>query len=45
MKQERITHQMFVDDLKIYTDGERTLEEAVEVAHEVVSAVGMELGL
>ena len=41
MKQERITHQMLVNDLKIYKDGERTLEEAVEVAHKVASAVGM----
>ena len=38
---EPVTHLMFVDDLKVYADGKRGLEEAVEVVEKVSGAMGM----
>ena len=40
-----VTHLMFVDDLKVYTDGKSGLEEAVKVVENVSGAMGMELGI
>ena len=40
-----VTHLMFVDDLKVYTDGKSGLEEAVKVVENVSGAMGMEFGL
>ena len=38
-----VTHQMFVDDLKVYASGENGLEESLKVV-ERVNAIGMRVG-
>ncbi len=40
-----VTHQMYVDDLKLYAESKEMLERMVGVTEEVSAAVGMEFGL
>ena len=40
-----VTHMFFVDDLKKYEEGKRTLKETVGIVEEVSGAIGMTLGL
>ncbi len=42
---ERITHLLFMDDLKVYAKNRTQLEHALDVVGRVSDAVGMELGL
>ncbi len=39
-----ITHLLYMDDLKVYATGRRSLEHALSVVDRVSKAVGMELG-
>ena len=41
----KITHQLFMDDLKVYARGEESLDRALTVVDEVSTAIGMKLGL
>ena len=43
--QQRLTHLMFVDDLKLYANCPRELAQVVEMATEVSEAIGMQLGM
>ena len=40
-----ITHQLFTDDLKVYSRGEKRLGEPLEVVDRTSAAIGMRLGL
>ena len=40
-----VTHQLFMDNLKIYSQGRRELSSAVNVVERVSKAIGMEFGL
>ncbi len=40
-----VTHQLYVDDLKLYAESKEMLERMVGVAEEISTAVGMEFGL
>ncbi|XP_030746059.1 uncharacterized protein LOC115874901 [Sitophilus oryzae] len=41
----KVTHLFYMDDLKLYTAGERDLKISLRIVEEFTSAIGMELGL
>ena len=45
MAETPITHQLFMDDLKVYSKGEKRLGKALEVVDRTSAAIGMRLGL
>ena len=40
-----ITHQLFMDDLKVYASGQTAVEKTLDTVDRVSSAIGMRLGL
>ncbi len=39
-----LTHQLFMDDLKLYAEGKSELDQMVKVTEVISGAVGMEFG-
>ena len=44
-KQETISHLLFMDDLKLYAENERQLQQLISTVKEVSDDIGMEFGL
>ena len=42
---EPLTHIMFVDDLKVYAEGKKELDDTIKVVEGVSRALGMGMGL
>ena len=40
-----VTHQLFIEDLKVYTKSKRSMGDVMEVVDRVSTAIGMRLGL
>ena len=45
VQDERLTHLFYMDDLKVYAEGERELAVMVKAVESASRAVGMEFGL